>query len=94
MNESFNSLIPLYAPKGVYWSQMYEFSVNLTVLHYNEGEQFRIDLKEKLMKGVQQPYSVANLPETELNMQISTTDIPANVVRRKQKIKQLKKQQV
>lgn len=78
-NESFNSLITDYAPKGVAFSQStYEAKVACAVLHNNEGVSFRERLVPVLMDALKNSRFV-QFPLRDLDVEINPeTDLPAN----------------
>lgn len=75
-NESFNSLITLYAPKGVFWGKTYDFRVGLAILHHNEGSGFKYKLLKEILNGIENPHQIKDLLTNDKDLFIHEEDLP------------------
>ena len=72
-NESFNSLILEYAPKGIGFTQStYESKIACAVLHNNEGKEFRERIFRILMNALEKSFRQALLLR-DLDVEINGT---------------------
>ncbi len=82
-NESFNNLITVYAPKGVYW-KYYDYLVCLAVLHQNEGVKFRKQLFPEILEALAHLCQYADWPaHIHEDYRIKAEDVPAKASRPK-----------
>lgn len=83
-NESFNNLITLYAPKGVFYGSNYDLHVALAVLHNNIGKNtFRQQLYDKIINTKQDDWKEQSTTAVlDEDLTINDEDLPETLRKR------------